>query len=1176
MLLPLCSVAQTVISGKVLSKTDGKPIANASVFLSNATIGAKSADDGTFSLRNIKSGKYDLVVSVTAFESYSQPIIAGNSNIKLPDIILSPKSNVLNEVTIKVKHEPYRNRNLEWFKDEFLGTSYLAKQCNILNPDKLDLDYDDATGILTASSYDFLVIENQLLGYRIKYFLNDFTANLKVGSAKKVYYKGSVLYEEMKGTPSQEKRWLRKRQETYENSAMHFLRAAAGNYIETEGFRVFKFAVYANQERPSDSIINARIKLYKDSKSGRDSLSFWTKKSKLAKVIRKLIQVPLKDREFVRSADQQELYDLFCDSGALFVTYDKSHRFHTNDHMEYLEDYRNVDNSLVNFNTPHALFYKNGILADPYNVLYNGVWGRNRLADLLPVDYEPPHNTTNDDSTTAEKIVARLKYFTEQHVSEKSYLHFDKPYYAAGDTIYFKAYATLGEEHQLSNLSGILHVELINTGNKVDKSIKLQLTNGVGWGDFALPDSLPKGNYRVRAYTNMMRNEGDGAYFERTIPIGSNYAAKIPESSTKLAGVTNAKTDIQFFPEGGQMVTGIRSKLAFKAMGSNGTGADVKGVIIDNENNDITNFSSTHLGMGFFYLKPEDGKTYKAKITWSDGTQNKVDIPKAEAKGIILSVNNDSLPKASVRIEAAKAYYQENKNKDYMLVIYSGGTATAVNCPLDSTLITLDILKRRLHTGVATVTLFSPAGEPLCERLLFIQKYDQLNLTVNAGKTTYAKKEKIDFGLNTKTRSDEPAIGHFSVSVIDETKVPVDENAEHTIFSDLLLTSDLKGFIEQPNYYFRNITDKTLSDLDLVMLTHGYRRFEWKQVLNNTYPAVVFKPENSFEISGTATSLFGKPLAGGIISLIKMHDGAFIRDTTDNQGHFHFSNLLFTDSTRFMLQAINAKGKDNTKLAYNKDEPGPAVNPAQHSTGDINELMAVYLENDQKQHDNIGKNNMLKNITIKDTKINTNPISPNRMISPEFVRQSVNSDALNRTGGGPLSDRLSALFHGKAIDATSGRIRAGLVVIDGTSMPPGFRLDDLNAAEIETVDALYGPEAAIYGMRAADGVVIITTKQGKGVSSKDIASVGILPISPRGFYKAREFYSPKYDHPVLSDAHPDLRTTIFWKPEVITDQDGSASFNYYNADGPGTYRVVVEGIDEKGNIGRLVYRYKVK
>src|ERR1700727_1437146 len=165
------------------------------------------------------------------------------------------------------------------------------------------------------------------------------------------------------------------------------------------------------------------------------------------------------------------------------------------------------------------------------------------------------------DSNNSKSILSRLSAFSENHPVEKAYLQFDKPWYAAGDTIYFKAYVTAGGQHRLSNISGILHVDLINTKNKIDRSIKLKSDSGITWGDFALPDSLPAGNYRIRAYTQWMRNDGENDFFEKTIAIGAVKPVKIPESLVKPPAL-NLKPDIQFLPEGGNLIAGIDTKVA--------------------------------------------------------------------------------------------------------------------------------------------------------------------------------------------------------------------------------------------------------------------------------------------------------------------------------------------------------------------------------------------------------------------------------------------------------------------------------------------------------------------------------------------------------------------------------------------------------------------------------------
>src|ERR1700743_2209607 len=239
----------------------------------------------------------------------------------------------------------------------------------------------------------------------------------------------------------------------------------------------------------------------------------------------------------------------------------------------------------------------------------------------------------SQDNSVIKNAVAGLKTLSGDHIIEKAYLHFDKPYYAAGDTIYFKAYVMLGEHFDLSKASWVLHVDLIDPNNAIVNSIKLQLVNGIGWGDFALPFAFPKGNYRVRGYTRYMQN--DPAYFfDQIIPIGSVMNSSV--ASNNANQVQSSKADLQFFPEGGELISAMVSKVAFKAIGTNGLGINVKGVVVDNTNTQITAFSSSHLGMGAFYIAPEEGKTYKAKETLADGVQGTFDLPTVASRGITL------------------------------------------------------------------------------------------------------------------------------------------------------------------------------------------------------------------------------------------------------------------------------------------------------------------------------------------------------------------------------------------------------------------------------------------------------------------------------------------------------------------------------------------------------------
>lgn len=1193
LLLPLSSLAQVSISGKVIDHSDKGPIPNASVFLTNATIGEQSAPDGTFRLNNIKPGKYELVISMIGFEIYRQNVVVEDANIVLPDIEIKAKINALKEVKITV--DPNRDRYLEWFTDEFIGASEIARQCKIVNPEVLSFSYDREKGILTASSDGFLTIQNNALGYTLSYIVTNFTLNNKDIYNKEIHYDGSVFFKEMTGKRSQMADWEAKRQEVYKNSAMHFFRALLANNMDQEGFRVYQISVKPNLQRPDQRVIDAELNYYQNAAATvphkKDSLAYWIKKSKMPKSFPTLMHYPLGKEDIVKRADSSGLYFFTCDNDGLYVTYSKNQHFRVYNSV-HLEP-GDTDVTIINFREPAALLDANGGVTNPNSLVFDGVWAHKRVSDLLPLNYEPTNNEDKPDSVVTKNIVTKLTNYFTTHITEKAYLHFDKPYYAAGDTVYFKAYVTQSESHQLSQLSNVLHVDLVNPKSHIDQSIKLRLANGLAWGEFTLPDSLPNGNYVIRAYTRLMRNNQEAGYFDKVIPVTA--VRKNIVVANKPVQNTNSKIDIQFFPEGGDLLSGIRSKVAFKAIGANGLGVNAKGKIMDSDNNEVGSFVSQHLGMGYFYLEPHENKTYRAEVVYADGTGDSFNLPNVQNRGITLSATTDLPNQTQVTISASKTYYSENKGRDFTLLVYSGGEVMSYAVKLKDAIISVDIQTRQLNSGVARLTLFSQNSELLSERLLFIRKPDLLSLQITSDKSAYAKREKVKISLNA-TQNGRPAGGHFSVTVVDDSQIPVDDNSEHTILTDLLLTSELKGYIEKPNYYFTSDSREVNDNLDLLMLTQGYRRFEWKQVINSKADQVLaYQAERSLELEGMIKSTTGKPVPDEDMILIDNKDNLLLDTITDKSGLFKFTDLFVTDTPLMILQAKRNNKPQNVVIAVKRPDILPLVSRNITTNDTVPQKVAYLME--KKFAENANGGIKLKQVRIIGYKPKPKP----------DLSHSANLNGPGNANYVIMGDELvgctdiTCLF-GKIPGMTSkiGNIylvRTGARLGQKTPKlippPPSVKIfidgvpydQDENPFDFISMKDIYSIEAltsasylALYGTNAAGGALIVTTRRGRRapVHNADADAPGLVRFPFTGFYKSREFYSPKYDHAQGDINHKDLRTTVYWKPELIADKDGNASFEYYNADGHGTCRVIVEGIDERGNIGRQLYSYKME
>ncbi len=795
---------------------------------------------------------------------------------------------------------------------------------------------------------------------------------------------------------------------------------------------------------------------------------------------------------------------------------------------------------------------------------------------------------TGDVVTNA---VAKLKTRLTDHEAEKAYLQFDRPYpyYVAGEIVYFKAYVTMGERHEPSTISGILHIDLIGKNNTVIQSKGVELVSGTGWGDFQLPDTLQKGSYRVRAYTQWMRNDKNPCFFDQFISVystaGDNSASTVKHSS---------KPDIQFFPEGGNLVVDVPAKVGFKAIGTNGLGLNAQGIVVDDQNKEIAKIKTNFLGMGAFNFIPEQGRSYKANITFGNGTKTSVNLPAVEAKGITLSVNNTDDPsKVSVMIRSNRDYYKENQGKQLELLVYHTGLLKRYRPKLESEVLGLDLPASAFPTGVLQITLLSETGEPLSERLTFIQNPDLLNLQVTANKQAFAKRENVQLNLNAKDKTGKPVNGSFSVSVVDESKILVDENSENSILSYFLLASELKGYIEKPNYYFTNTGKDARTDLDALMLTQGYRRFTWKELEGPgaETAANTFSPEKGIDISGVLKTKSGAPIANCALTLLPQNGGALQTGITDNDGRFRFTNV--PGGTRLILKTMSPAGKKGIlTLDPSAAAPPPSAGELTETEYNANADILASFQNSE-QHGLITASTGSTSLLIKEGNTINSVAGDNYRSSSlggsGHANQVIKSDKLQNSPS--LSLALTGIAHGVQFLGGVPSLKTGmtisqgnetlipmLIVVDGVEIGRGASIDEYNPNSVETVEILDGANAAIYGLEGGEGVMVITTKmtsEKADAVSKEMAP-GIFSVEPKGFYKALEFYSPRYDAAQPANNQPDQRITVFWKPDVTTDADGNASFNFFNADGTGTYRVEVEGIDSKGNLGRQVFRYKVQ
>ena len=897
---------------------------------------------------------------------------------------------------------------------------------------------------------------------------------------------------------------------------------------------------------------------------------------------------------------------------------------------------------------------------------------------LLTAIFYDTASAQDNNSVLNQVMTKTAKAYTDLPI-EKVYLHFDKPYYAVGDTIWFKAYVTI-DLHQPSPVSKVVNVYMLTGRDSLVQSLKLQVKNGVASGSIALSQfSFKKGNYRVVAFTNYMNNLNVAYFFNKNITIGdainnelsarislkSAFANKftkitasvnyknnddVPfankkvnwridkddESIIKGKGITdkngfinidfvNTKklnldsanlvteletgerkqltntfslrsvtkpNDVQFFPEGGQLIAGVRTKIAFKAINPEGLGVELKGTITDNTNNVVSEFSSSHLGMGVFVLTPEDGKTYSAHITFADGSTLTPEFPKVGSDGIDLSVTNNDPDVLNVKLQSDQAFLKDFLGKTFFILAKSSGVIYfAAKTQLQSMVYNASIPKNKLPTGIVQITLFTGDGEPVSERIAFIQHNDQLNLAVTSEHPIYDTRQLVKLNVNAKNNNT-PDEGNFSVSVIDESKVPYDEDAETTILTYLLLTSDIKGYIEKPNYYFNHPDQKTLADLDILLQTQGYRRFSYDDILNNKQKPINYLPEQGITITGTLRSSSGIPVNHGNVHIGISDKNYFANAVTNADGKFQFSNLLFPDSAKVVLSArdnvrasdlvITLDGEQRQGIGFNYDEPAAITN--------IDSTLSVYLKNSKSQYSNL---HILKEVVIRDTRI---------------VKKASHEDYSNLSSLGALPDHLitadqlagcvslvdcikglaaSMTFEDDNFyvfrDYSQGKRVPAQIFLRGVPVDVND-LTNVNPATVESIEIFTKDELGLVNSAYnSNGAIVVNLKkiETTKISFQEMkALMGVrneITYYPKGYQAVKLFYLPRYIGPRQKQSEQvDLRSTIYWNPNVITDKTGNTNLEYYNGDSQGSYRVTIEGMDKDGNLGRQVYRYNVK
>ena len=777
-------------------------------------------------------------------------------------------------------------------------------------------------------------------------------------------------------------------------------------------------------------------------------------------------------------------------------------------------------------------------------------------------------------------ITSRLQEYRRIFPQEKAFLHTDKPYYVAGDTLYFSAYLAEGSIHFADSASRVLYVDIIEkrTGKNIALR-RIKLDGGYGNGDIKLNDALPSGAYTIRAYTNWMRNFPEDYFFHKDLYVFNN-GTNAPETVT-------SKLDVQFFPEGGQLVAGLSTRVGFKAIDQSGLGAEVNGFVLNQKNDTIAALQSEHLGLGRFSFEPVAGEKYTAFLRKKSETYQRFEFPEVKSEGFTMIVNNlTTTDKMRILVYAN---FPDNSEKEVNIVAHTRGlVAFAAKRKISKKGLQINIPTSTLPDGITQLTLFDTQNKPVCERLIFVDHGERLHLKISTNKSSFNPREKTEIEIMATDTAGKPVETTLSVSVTDEGQIaqqPFDQN----IISYLLLSSDLRGIVEQPAYYFDTTKTDRKIKLDLLMMTQGWRRFNWADVLQENHTAPARFVEQGFSIQGEVKKGNKKIGDKVMLSVFLTNDSinTFLSTESGESGLFSLDNLVFKDSLNVRLQGMNAKNSAGLNITLFPFEPPKFTIlkiPFYPVTVDALQ-MAEYLKRAEEY------------LTIE-RKIRANREKLLREVTIRGKREEVR-DSRKLYSHADASVKVTPQMTGTAntiLDMLQGRV-AGVYVtgsgpnatvsIRGSRNEPTFLLDgmpvdkslitSLSVFDVESIDVLKGASAAIYGSRGGSGVISVLTKRGNsGYDYSQDITPGVTVSKIAGFDTPREFYEPRYDLRRPEDARPDYRSTIHWAPLLKTDKNGKVKFSYFNTDASTNVHIRVEALTTWGIPGSAEAAYSVR
>ncbi|MCB0776768.1 MAG: hypothetical protein KDB99_10655 [Chitinophagaceae bacterium] len=757
-------------------------------------------------------------------------------------------------------------------------------------------------------------------------------------------------------------------------------------------------------------------------------------------------------------------------------------------------------------------------------------------------------------------VSERFNKYTSRVIQEKLFVHTDKDFYTAGEILWFKIYYVNGATHQSLQLSKIAYVEVLNENNEPVLEGKISLEPGESNGSFYLPVTLSTGNYTLRAYTNWMKNFDNEYFFQKKLTI-VNTIKSPGEDNNKDSSVIN----VDFFPEGGNLVNDIQSRVGFIIRDARGGINDCNGYILNDRNDTITSFMPLKFGIGSFYFKPTVGIFYKATIVLPSGLTINKDLPQAFDYGYTIQVADKNDKQVAVAVKRKKMPGEHDVTQVLLVAhtrqVLKLAEKKTIN---DNDSIVFLVDKTKLDKGISHFILFNNNDKPVCERLIFIEPEKPSVLNVKCDKDKYTNREKIEIALNMDNPADTPDDLSAAVFYIDSLQ----EEESDNIYNYMWLTSDLNGYIETPGYYFSNLSIvKTATDN--LMLVHGWSRFRWDDIVKGDESFIKYLPEiDGMLVNGKAFNSRTGELAKGMDTYLSIPGNpfGFYTSRSDQNGLVRYNVKDYFGNGQIIAQrGIETDSFYSVSLFKPFAEP-PATNKFGHYSFNEENRKQLIKRSIGMQVQNVYASDSIRVFEKPEVR---NPLPfygyPDASYRLDDYKRFTTMEEVLREyvfeiGVTMRNGNLGLkIFNPEANDFHANH---ELVLLDGVPLLHFNRIfsyDPLKVKKLDVVVSRY-----VLGKSLFNGIASFTTNN--AVFDGFELDPTLVAVDYAGIQLQRQFYSPVYDTPRKAESRmPDFRTTLMWNPNIKLNSETKNTLEFYSSDLSGKYMIIVQGTDGKGN-----------